>query len=567
MAEAVEAVSSQIDKGLSLTGGDASLQDDRATTIDQAGAGDDRNVVAAHLPPQTSSEPAGGMDDDMDDVLEYIDDPNPRFHHAEVRNLPAPRQPEPQSKLPRAAEKLDSDSEPYEPVSDSAYSSSQPAPLRRRTRRGPRKPCYIAEELEDDMEADAKLACILNRRVSTSPSATSDVPYYTEHSATPEEEEPPRWPSTTSQILTFQDFRRQLQIHVRSSANIPHLFQDHINSLPQSFRDRPEIRAVFEAMMIENTWRDEPGAPRIKIINNIDSETTPPWEFHYSNHMWYGSNIPTPNAKKLKGCDCVGRCNPKSNTCACAKRQRILHNLHEDSKFRGFAYDKSGQLVFGDDQYPILECNDMCACDEDCMNRVIQRGRKCKVDLVKTADKGWGVFAAETGKIPKGTYIGIYAGELITDADGESRGKIYNHFGRTYLFNLDSYHLKYVNNEGDLMTKKEREKVDARYELEPEHDDFDNKYVVDAYHAGNFTRFLNHSCAPNCSLFSVYLNTPDLSTPLLALFSTRDIEPREELSFDYSGDQTADAADLPKKADAIHVKCNCGAPNCRGIMF
>lgn len=123
MAEAVEAVSSQIDKGLSLTGGDASLQDDRATTIDQAGAGDDRNVVAAHLPPQTSSEPAGGMDDDMDDVLEYIDDPNPRFHHAEVRNLPAPRQPEPQSKLPRAAEKLDSDSEPYEPVSDSAYSS------------------------------------------------------------------------------------------------------------------------------------------------------------------------------------------------------------------------------------------------------------------------------------------------------------------------------------------------------------------------------------------------------------------------------------------------------------
>lgn len=156
----------------------------------------------------------------------------------------------------------------------SCFPKSQPAPLRRRTRRGPRKPCYIAEELEDDMEADAKLACILNRRVSTSPSATSDVPYYTEHSATPEEEEPPRWPSTTSQILTFQDFRRQLQIHVRSSANIPHLFQDHINSLPQSFRDRPEIRAVFEAMMIENTWRDEPGAPRIKIINNIDSETS-----------------------------------------------------------------------------------------------------------------------------------------------------------------------------------------------------------------------------------------------------------------------------------------------------
>lgn len=73
--------------------------------------------------------------------------------------------------------------------------------------------------------------------------------------------------------------------------------------------------------------------------------------------------------------------------------------------------------------------------------------------------------------------------------------RIYNHFGRTYLFNLDSYHLKYVNNEGDLMTKKEREKVDARYELEPEHDDFDNKYVVDAYHAGN----VRHLCEPSPS--------------------------------------------------------------------
>lgn len=39
---------------------------------------------------------------------------------------------------------------------------------------------------------------------------------------------------------------------------------------------------------------------------------------------------------------------------------------------------------------------------------------------------------------------------------------------------------------------------------------------------------------PN-SLF-IAPDTPDLSTPLLALFSTRDIEPREELSFDYSGD-------------------------------
>jgi histone-lysine N-methyltransferase SUV39H len=71
--------------------------------------------------------------------------------------------------------------------------------------------------------------------------------------------------------------------------------------------------------------------------------------------------------------------------------------------------------------------------------QVVQLGRKVKVNLVKTEKKGWGtslefrpgfrlsneshsgVFAGQ--RILKGTFIGVYSGELITDSAAEIRGR------------------------------------------------------------------------------------------------------------------------------------------------
>jgi histone-lysine N-methyltransferase SUV39H len=73
---------------------------------------------------------------------------------------------------------------------------------------------------------------------------------------------------------------------------------------------------------------------------------------------------------------------------------------------------------------------------------VVQHGRTVAVSICKTKDKGWGkqnilgrclrlllnllfsegVFAGSR-KIPSGTFVGIYAGELLTDEVGEERGK------------------------------------------------------------------------------------------------------------------------------------------------
>jgi histone-lysine N-methyltransferase SUV39H len=46
----------------------------------------------------------------------------------------------------------------------------------------------------------------------------------------------------------------------------------------------------------------------------------------------------------------------------------------------------------------------------------------------------------------------------------------------------------------------------------------------------------NHSCDPNCKIFACYIDDADIDKPLLAVFTTRDVEPWEELCFSYYGD-------------------------------
>ncbi|KJA17689.1 hypothetical protein HYPSUDRAFT_146188 [Hypholoma sublateritium FD-334 SS-4] len=366
---------------------------------------------------------------------------------------------------------------------------------------------------------------------------------------------PPRKTYGGFRAITLKDHvteqKTYLQ-HCKHSRDLPHIFQDYVNDMPMYLRALPEMRRVFEAMIMENTVRDEPDAPKIEVQNDVDNEPTPPWEFYYSNEMWLGEGVPRPDIDNLVRCSCKGACNPKSKTCACLKRQR---DACQDPNLE-FAYDKTGKLKIPG--YPIFECNDLCGCGDECRNRVVQHGRKVSVSIKKTHLKGWGVFA--TKKILAGTFIGIYSGELITDVVAHKRGINYNKFGRTYLFDIDFHHLK------------------------DDDSNWNNKFTVDAYHAGNFTRFLNHSCDPNSRLFACYINEGNVEKPLLVIFSLRDIEANEEICFNYQGDYPGDDDESrdgegneegkeegPSMAaearDSIYQKCRCGARNCTGMFF
>ena len=191
---------------------------------------------------------------------------------------------------------------------------------------------------------------------------------------TPEDQEPsnpvsPGSPKTYGgfRALTWKHFRKDLNNFIPKcyyAQDLPHALQDHINSMSEYTQRMDGMRQLFEATILENTVEDEPDAPPIEIRNSVDTQSTPPWEFYYTNHMWLGEGVPPPDIKNLVSCTCKGGCNPKSKTCACLMRQREAAS----DPLLEFAYDKNGKLKIPG--YPIFECNDLCGCSDECRNRV-----------------------------------------------------------------------------------------------------------------------------------------------------------------------------------------------------
>lgn len=157
------------------------------------------------------------------------------------------------------------------------------------------------------------------------------------------------------EFATFSQLAKTISYHI----------EDELNHLPLYARRADNMqRKVFEAIIAENTADDEPFAPPIHLINNVDEELSPPIEFHYTNLMWHGDGVPLPNFVELPHCDCEGgKCDPTSETCACVRRQ----SEYMDGA-TGFIFDEHGRLQFHGQ--PIFECNALCGCTDDCPNRV-----------------------------------------------------------------------------------------------------------------------------------------------------------------------------------------------------
>jgi len=130
---------------------------------------------------------------------------------------------------------------------------------------------------------------------------------------------------------------------------------------------------------------------------------------------------------------------------------------------------------------------------------------------------GKGVFA--TRRIPKGTRLIEYKGERISweEADRRYDDDIQPH--HTFLFAVD------------------------------------DKTVIDGGRYGNDARWINHSCDPNCEAVD--------EDGRIFIETIRDIEPGEELTYDYSY-----ILDEPHTA-AVKARypCRCGSPKCRGTIL
>lgn len=236
----------------------------------------------------------------------------------------------------------------------------------------------------------------------------------------------------------------------------------------------------------------------IFVENEVDLEG-PPENFEYINDYKPGQGINIPD-DPIIGCECEDCIECKKTCCPSAF----------GSEFPYYKY-KRLRIARGT---PIYECNKRCKCGPECPNRVVQLGRKCKLCVFRTSNgRGWGVKTLQ--KIKRGSFVVEYVGEVITNEEAERRGRYYDAVGRTYLFDLDY-------NDGDC------------------------PFTVDAGYYGNVSHFINHCCDPNLEVFGVWINALDPRLPRIALFSRRDIEKGEELTFDYmmTGDTANQAPTL-----------------------
>ncbi|MBE0474178.1 SET domain-containing protein-lysine N-methyltransferase [Rhodoferax sp.] len=105
------------------------------------------------------------------------------------------------------------------------------------------------------------------------------------------------------------------------------------------------------------------------------------------------------------------------------------------------------------------------------------------------------------------------------------------------------------------------EEAQARHPHDPKHPNhtfyfhIDETRVIDALHGGNSSRWINHSCDPNCEA--------DEQDGRIFIKALRDIVCGEELNYDYG---LIIEERYTKKLKAEYP-CWCGAATCRGTLL
>ena len=111
---------------------------------------------------------------------------------------------------------------------------------------------------------------------------------------------------------------------------------------------------------------------------------------------------------------------------------------------------------------------------------------------------------------------------------------------------------------GEVITWKAAQRRHPHDPKDPNHTFYfhvDEKRVIDAKHGGNSSRWINHSCDPNCEA--------DEDDGRVFIKALRNIKAGEELNYDYG--LIIDERYTPKlKAE---YPCWCGAKKCRGTLL
>ncbi len=145
-------------------------------------------------------------------------------------------------------------------------------------------------------------------------------------------------------------------------------------------------------------------------------------------------------------------------------------------------------------------------------------GTPLPFEIRPSAIQGHGAFALR--RLRKGQRLAEYEGEHITQVEADRRyaeaGMRRHH---TFLFNLEE------------------------------------DEVIDGKRAGNDSRFINHSCEPNCEAW--------IDDGRIFIHALKNIQAGTELTYDYQYERT----DAHTAEDEAFYACRCGTPSCRGTIL
>ncbi|KAG7549532.1 Pre-SET domain [Arabidopsis thaliana x Arabidopsis arenosa] len=270
----------------------------------------------------------------------------------------------------------------------------------------------------------------------------------------------------------------------------------------------------------------------VSLVNEVDTDNGPAY-FTYSTTVKYSESFKL--TQPSFGCDCANSCKPGNLDCHCIRKNG-----------GDFPYTGNGVLV---SRKPMIyECSPSCPCST-CKNKVTQMGVKVRLEVFKTANRGWGLRSWDA--IRAGSFICIYAGEAKdkskvqqTMADDDYT------FDTTHVYNPFKW-----NYEPGLADEDASEEMSEESEIPL-------PLIISAKNVGNVARFMNHSCSPNVFWQPVtYENNSQLFVHV-AFFAIAHIPPMTELTYDYgvskpSGTQNGNPLYGKKK-------CFCGSAYCRG---
>ncbi|XP_074128657.1 histone-lysine N-methyltransferase NSD2 isoform X1 [Sminthopsis crassicaudata] len=165
----------------------------------------------------------------------------------------------------------------------------------------------------------------------------------------------------------------------------------------------------------------------------------------------------------------------------------------------------------------MYECHpQVCPAGEQCQNQCFTKRQYPETKIIKTDGKGWGLVAKRD--IKKGEFVNEYVGELIDEEECMARIKYAHENDITHFYMLT----------------------------------IDKDRIIDAGPKGNYSRFMNHSCQPNCETLKWTVN----GDTRVGLFAVCDIPAGTELTFNYNLDCLGNEKTV----------CRCGASNCSGFL-